>query len=235
MVLSHGPFRRTSSAQVAGRRSCTGQPLSLNDRRHQAVVREVRTGGGVRVIDVGCGDGRLLQKLAAEPQLGRICGLDVSLAALERATRRLDRAHGGGHRRVDLVLGTVTSLGDQLLGYDTATVVEVIEHVEPDRLGVFTSAVFGRLDLSTVIVTTPNVEYNVHLDHLPPSGLRHRDHRFEWTRAEFTAWADGVALDYGYAVRHAGIGDAEPTTGPPTQMAVFTRVSGVGPSPGDRW
>ena len=52
---------------------------------------------------------------------------------------------------------------------------------------------FGAARPGAVIVTTPNAEYNVRLRDAPGRAMRHPDHRFEWTRAEFAAWADGVA------------------------------------------
>lgn len=202
------------------------QPLSLNDQRHRAVIDELRASEAKRVVDLGCGEGRLLQQLVAEPQLQKICGVDVSLAALDRATRRVSRELEG-HRaeRVELLHGALTYLDRRLIGYDAATIVEVIEHLDLERLDVFTGIVFGQLKPRTVIVTTPNVEYNVHFEKLPPSGLRHGDHRFEWTREEFTSWTKHAAAEYGYTVRHAGIGDDDPATGAPTQMAVFAAIA----------
>ena len=58
---------------------------------------------------------------------------------------------------------------------------------------------------------------------LAPGALRHRDHRFEWTRAELRAWAERVAAEHGYRVSFAPIGPDDPEVGPPTQMAVFLR------------
>jgi len=53
--------------------------------------------------------------------------------------------------------------------------------------------------------------------------LRHRDHRFEWTRREFAAWAERVASTHGYSVRFEPVGDVDPALGAPTQMGVFER------------
>jgi hypothetical protein len=99
----------------------------------------------------------------------------------------------------------------------------VIEHIEPSRHGAFERVVFELAAPATVIVTTPNAEYNARFASLPAGKLRHRDHRFEWTRQEFERWASGVAERHGYAVRFAPIGEADETLGPPTQMGVFTR------------
>jgi hypothetical protein len=74
-----------------------------------------------------------------------------------------------------------------------------------------------------LVLTTPNREYNALFPSLPAGVWRHRDHRFEWSRAEFEDWCGLVAERHGYAVRFAPIGDLHPTLGPPTQMAVFGR------------
>ena len=205
----------------------TERPLSLNDRRLNAVLEQVRGCGARRVVDLGCGEGRLLQLLAAEPALEKICGVDVSLGSLDRAAKRL-RRELAGHRpdRIELIQGALTYLDRRLVDYDAATVVEVIEHLDLERLDVFAEILFGHLKPTTVVVTTPNVEYNVHFENLEEGKLRHRDHRFEWTRAEFAAWAGAISTSYDYSVVHAAIGDEHPDTGPPTQMAVFARSPG---------
>lgn len=99
----------------------------------------------------------------------------------------------------------------------------MIEHVDPERLDAVEQTVFGTARPGTVVVTTPNVEYNSRFEGLPAGEMRHGDHRFEWTRAQFRAWADGVASGHGYQVRYLPVGDEDPDVGPPTQLAVFTR------------
>jgi 3' terminal RNA ribose 2'-O-methyltransferase Hen1 len=126
-------------------------------------------------------------------------------------------------QRVELVQGALTYRDRRIEGFDVATVVEVVEHLDPGRLRAFERVVFAHARPSTVVVTTPNVEYNVRFPTLPAGQLRHRDHRFEWSRAEFAAWAAATADRHGYRARHEGIGPDDPEVGPPTQMAVFTR------------
>jgi 3' terminal RNA ribose 2'-O-methyltransferase Hen1 len=125
--------------------------------------------------------------------------------------------------RVELAQGALTYRDKRLEGFDVATVVEVIEHLDPPRLGAFERVVFGHARPRAVVVTTPNIEYNALFSGLPAGALRHRDHRFEWTRAEFAAWAARVGEAYGFTVEHAGIGADDPEQGAPTQMAVFRR------------
>jgi hypothetical protein len=83
--------------------------------------------------------------------------------------------------------------------------------------------VFVHARPKAVIVTTPNREYNVLFENLAEGRLRHPDHRFEWTRAEFTTWAERVGSAYGYSCSFEPVGEPHPDHGPPTQMAVFTQ------------
>jgi hypothetical protein len=130
--------------------------------------------------------------------------------------------------RLSLFQSSLTYRDPRLAGLDAAVLMEVIEHVEPDRLGALERAVFGFAAPGTVVVTTPNREYNAEYG-MAGGAVRHPDHRFEWTRAQFTAWASGVASGYGYTVRYAGAGQESPVAGAPTQVAVFTRAASAGP------
>ncbi len=201
------------------------RPLSLNQQRLDAVTDAVVAMGGGRVVDLGCGEGRLLERLVAESSVSSVLGVDVSIAALERAERRLrlDEMSERRRERVTLAQGALTYVDDRIVGHDVATVVEVIEHIDLERLDVFARVLFGHAAPAAVIVTTPNSEYNVHFEKLGPSAMRHGDHRFEWTRSDFKQWALSVSEDYGYVPEFSSIGPDDPTTGPPTQMAVFRR------------
>jgi hypothetical protein len=101
--------------------------------------------------------------------------------------------------------------------------MEVIEHVDPPRLAALEGSVFGHAAPRTVIVTTPNAEYNVRYETLPAGQFRHRDHRFEWSREQFHGWAAAVAARHGYRVRFVPVGADDTEVGPPTQMAIFTK------------
>ncbi|SDF79906.1 3' terminal RNA ribose 2'-O-methyltransferase Hen1 [Blastococcus aurantiacus] len=203
-------------------------PVPLVVQRHGAVVAELRASGATRVLDLGCGNGALVQTLLEESALIEIVGVDVSARALEVAARRLhlDRMPERQRARLSLLQGSLTCADGRLRGYDAAVLMEVVEHLDPDRLPALERTVFADAAPGTVIVTTPNVEHNVRYPALLPGGLRHRDHRFEWTRSEFAQWATGVAGRHGYVVRIDGIGTDDPEFGPPTQMAVFTRRVG---------
>ena len=198
-------------------------PLVL--QRHGAVVAALRSVGATRVLDLGCGSGALLAALLEDGDLTEIVGVDVSSRALEGAARRLhlDRLPERQRARLTLLQGALTYTDARLRGYDAAVLMEVIEHLDPDRLPALERTVFADAAPGAVIVTTPNVEHNVRFEALLPGGMRHRDHRFEWTRAQFAEWATGVAGRHGYAVRFVGVGTDDPEVGPPTQMAVFIR------------
>jgi 3' terminal RNA ribose 2'-O-methyltransferase Hen1 len=198
--------------------------VSLHEQRLAAVLGVITGSGARSVLDLGCGSGKLLAMLLKEQSLERIVGLDVSHRALETAARRLhlDSMAPRQRERIELLHGSLTYRDGRLRGFDAAAVVEVVEHLDPPRLGAFERALFGHARPGTVIVTTPNAEYNALFDGLPAGSLRHADHRFEWTRAEFARWAHGVAARHGYRTEVSGIGP-DTSLGCPSQLAVFRR------------
>jgi 3' terminal RNA ribose 2'-O-methyltransferase Hen1 len=201
------------------------KPISLNEERLGAVIAALKASEAKRVLDLGCGEGKLLQALLVERQFEEITGVDVSSRALERAADRLrlERLPTKQRERVRLLQGALTYRDRRLQGFDAAAVVEVVEHLDPPRLDSFAQVLFESARPKTVVMTTPNAEYNVRFENLPAGALRHKDHRFEWTRSQFQQWTDGVARRFGHAVRLAPIGPHDPEVGAPTQMAVFTR------------
>jgi 3' terminal RNA ribose 2'-O-methyltransferase Hen1 len=209
------------------------RPVPLAHQRQGAVLAALRAAGARRVADLGCGDGALLTHLLADSAFTDVIGADVSARALGLAARRLkvDRMGDRQRERLTLLQSSLTYRDSRLAGLDAAVLMEVIEHVDPPRLPAVAHTVFGDAKPATVVVTTPNVEHNVRFETLPTGALRHRDHRFEWTRREFRDWADGVAAGYGYTVRYLPVGQDDPDVGPPTQMAVFTAAPLTGLPP----
>ena len=203
------------------------RPVPLNEQRRGAVLAAVRASGARRVGDLGCGDGVLVKDLLAEPSIEHVVGTDVSTRALQATARRvkLDRMPELQRHRLELFQSSLTYRDDRLAGLDAAVLMEVIEHVDPPRLAALERTVFGHACPGTVIVTTPNVEHNIRFETLPVGTLRHRDHRFEWSRAEFGEWASRVAREYGYRVRFLPVGLDDPEVGPPTQLAAFDRAA----------
>ncbi|MFE6842923.1 3' terminal RNA ribose 2'-O-methyltransferase Hen1 [Streptomyces sp. NPDC057686] len=203
------------------------KPVPLAVQRREAILAALRAAGAARVLDLGCGQGQLVQALLKDAAFTEIVGVDVSMRALGMAAKRLRLERMGERQssRVQLLQGSLAYTDKRLTGYDAAVLSEVIEHLDLPRLPALEYAVFGSARPRTVLVTTPNVEYNVRWETLPAGHVRHADHRFEWTRAEFRTWAAGVAERYGYAAECVPVGDDDPEVGPPTQMAVFTRIS----------
>lgn len=201
------------------------KPLSLNQQRLDAVMAAVRAAAPKSVIDLGCGEGKLLRQLIRERGLDRIVGVDVSARTLERAAQRLrlERMNDRARARIELLHGSLNYRDARFDGFDAAALIEVIEHLEPERLAATERVVFEHARPGTVIVTTPNAEYNVTWETLPAGAMRHHDHRFEWTRPEFEAWCESVEERFGYRFSISGIGPEDEAVGAPTQMAVFTR------------
>ncbi|MFH8337852.1 3' terminal RNA ribose 2'-O-methyltransferase Hen1 [Streptomyces sp. AM6-12] len=200
------------------------RPTPLAVQRRDAIVTALRARGAARVLDLGCGQGQLVQELLKDVRFTEIVGVDVSVRALTIASRRLklDRMGERQASRVQLIQGSLAYTDKRLKGYDAAVLSEVVEHLDLPRLPALEYAVFGHARPRTVVVTTPNVEYNVRWETLPAGHVRHGDHRFEWTRAEFRAWAAEVAERHGYDVEFAPVGPDDPEVGPPTQLALFT-------------
>jgi 3' terminal RNA ribose 2'-O-methyltransferase Hen1 len=203
--------------------------ISLNQQRLGAVLGALKASGATRVLDLGCGEGRLVSALLADRQFVEVVGVDVSVRALHVAGERLrlDRLPEHQRARVRLLHGSLTYRDDRLRGFDAAAAVEVVEHLDPSRLAAFERVLFEFARPGTLVLTTPNAEYNVRWESLPAGRFRHRDHRFEWTRAEFRAWAERVADRFRYGVRFLPIGPEDAEVGAPTQMAVFTTAAGL--------
>jgi 3' terminal RNA ribose 2'-O-methyltransferase Hen1 len=227
------PEEEPAEAEEDGRRpreraeEVLEKPLSLNEQRLGAVVAALRASGGKRVLDLGCGAGSLLRELLQEKQFEEIVGLDVSIRSLEAAQRRLklDRLSPTQANRIKLIHGSLMYRDRRLEGFDAAAVVEVVEHLDPPRLSAFERVLFEFARPRTVVLTTPNREYNVTWETLPAGQFRHPDHRFEWTRQEFQDWAQAVAGRFGYAVRFVAVGPEHLEHGAPTQVAIFAAAN----------
>ena len=199
---------------------------NLHTQRLQSVVSVLRENNAKRVLDLGCGEGKLLKLLLQDKSFEHILGMDVSYRILEIAQERLHlhQLPDAVKRRITLLHGSLTYRDKRLEGYDAAAVVEVIEHLDPARLAAFERVLFEFAKPQVVVVTTPNVEYNVKFPTLATDTMRHSDHRFEWSRTEFQQWATNVGQRFGYTVGFAAIGSEDQHVGAPSQMGVFTRM-----------
>ncbi len=197
--------------------------VNLNEQRLNSVLAALKSVNAKRVLDLGCGEGKLLRVLLQEQSFQEIVGVDVSHRVLQIAQERLrlERLPSRVRDRIKLIHGSLTYRDKRLSGFDGAAVVEVIEHLDQPRLAAFERVLFEFAKPATVVLTTPNVEYNVRFETLPAGSFRHKDHRFEWTRVQFREWAQPIADKHGYTVRFLPVGPEDPEVGAPTQMAIF--------------
>ena len=214
-----------SDAESDAQEESAERKVGLHEQRLAAVTAAISQSGARTVLDLGCGSGKLIAELLKVRGLQRVVGLDVSHRALQIAARRLhlETMSPRERARVELLHGSLTYRDARLRGFDAAAVVEVIEHLDPPRLAAFERCLLGDARPGMIVMTTPNAEYNTLFDGLPAGALRHRDHRFEWTRQEFAGWASAAAAAHGYHVLLSGVGPADAALGCPTQLAVFTR------------
>jgi 2-polyprenyl-3-methyl-5-hydroxy-6-metoxy-1,4-benzoquinol methylase len=196
----------------------------LHDERLAIVHRLIADSGAQTVLDLGCGEGQLLQRLAADDRFEKIVGVDAcgmsALAAQQELAQRCLPRRGN----VSVIVGSYTDPQLQLHGFDACAMVETIEHIAPEALGNVERAVLGCFRPKMLVMTTPNAEYNP-LFGIGPQELRTADHRFEWNRSKFARWVSGVAKRNGYTVRLHGVGEPDPLLGSPTQLALFARTS----------
>jgi len=227
-ALARLVFEEMSEVEIAAKNhdedeAVIEEKISLHDQRLGTVLAALKNSGVKRVLDLGCGEGKLIALLLKDPQFTEIMGMDVSYRALEIAAERLhlDRLPSKQREKLKLIHGSLIYRDARLTGFEAAAVVEVIEHLDPPRLASFERSLFEFARPSMVLITTPNAEYNVKWETLSAGKFRHKDHRFEWTRSEFRIWAQQVCDRFGYRVRFLSIGEEDTVVGAPTQMGIF--------------
>lgn len=202
----------------------TKRKKTLHQKRLALVLEKLKASGASSVLDLGCGEGKLIRMMLKEKQFQNITGMDVSYQELVKCKERLywDDMAPRQKERIHLFQGALTYKDKRLAGFDAAAIVEVIEHLDENRLQSFERVVFEFARPKTVILTTPNGEYNVLFENMEADSMRHTDHRFEWSRKEFQKWANQVATTYNYKVQFLPIGEEDEKVGAPSQMAIFT-------------
>lgn len=196
---------------------------SLHDLRIEAVLSQLQASGAASVLDLGCGRGALLKRLLPVAQFTRLVGIDIDMHALAQARQVLDLDLLRPHPRISVSYGSFEEENRELAGFDAAVLLETIEHIDAGHLPRVERAVFAGMRPRQILVTTPNREYNpVH--GLTRSERRHPGHRFEWTRAQFRHWAEGVGERNGYSVAFDDLGWPQPEIGGSSQMASFMAI-----------
>jgi len=225
LVGEEEPDPDTEQEKKTQREEAIEKPIKLNEMRLNAVTEALKQTGATRVLDLGCGEGKLLKELLKDRQFTEIVGMDVSHRSLKIASERLhlDTMPAKQKDRIRMFQGSLMYRDQRLAGFEAASVVEVIEHLDPPRLAAFERVLFEHAKPTAVVITTPNADYNVRFATLPAGQFRHKDHRFEWTRAQFLEWAKAVAARFGYKTEFRPVGIEDPEVGAPTQMGVFTR------------
>lgn len=200
--------------------------INLHEIRLKKVVDVLCENNISSVVDLGCGEGKLLKLLLNKSNFKKILGMDVSYRCLEIAKKRLyfDTLPEKKKNRIELIQGSLMYRDERLNNFEAACVVEVIEHLDKSRLAAFERVVFEFAKPKLVVITTPNREYNVLFEELQAGEFRHKDHRFEWTRDEFKAWANNICDKYNYNVEFANVGSVDENHGAITQMGIFKKI-----------
>lgn len=200
--------------------------VRLNDLRIEKITQTIHDLDINNITDFGCGEGKYLKEYLKITKLEKITGIEVSTHVLDRAEQRLkiDRLPEKTRNKLSLLQGSLTYKDRRLKNIDLATCIEVIEHIDEDRLDAFSESLFGYSKPRYAIITTPNIEFNATFENLPIGKFRHNDHRFEWDRKTFEQWCHTICEKYQYTVRFDGIGEQHPEYGAPTQMALFRLI-----------
>ncbi|KAL4635065.1 small RNA 2'-O-methyltransferase [Arapaima gigas] len=200
----------------------------LHKQRHEFVIQFVKEHKPKKVIDLGCGGLKLLRKLKFHREIELLTGVDANGSVITKKMHSLSPLPseylqpGTGPLTIELYQGCVTEKEPRTKGYDLATCIELIEHLQPAKVDQFAEVLFGYMGPSAVIISTPNADYNPLLPGC--SGFRNLDHKFEWTQAEFHSWALKISRSYGYRVEFSGVGKPpchEESVGFCSQIGVF--------------
>ncbi|WP_141431100.1 3' terminal RNA ribose 2'-O-methyltransferase Hen1 [Bacillus sp. 03113] len=197
--------------------------VRLNELRYQAVVEKIKSlSQRASIVDFGSGEGKLSVRLSNIPDVKEVLAVEPSETAQLRAIQRFEKAsYNQTHVSPTPILGSLFYYDERLLNKDVMILCEVIEHIDEYRLPNIMKTIFREYQPKTLIVTTPNREYNevYAMDEI----VRHSDHRFEWTRQEFKSKCETWIKNVLYSMEFEGIGLEHEEYGHPTQMCTFVR------------
>lgn len=200
--------------------------VRLNEQRYQTIVDIVtKLPQKETVVDFGSGEGKLSVRLGFIPGVKEVLAVEPSQVSQLRAIRKIDKVRSSeGFVAPTQVWGSLFYFDTRLCDKDVMILSEVIEHIDEYRLAPIIETVFAQYSPKTLIINTPNYEYNVVFE--MKDNLRHSDHRFEWTREQFSLWCKELGARYNYSVNIGGIGEEDTDHGFPTQIAIFSKTGG---------
>jgi 3' terminal RNA ribose 2'-O-methyltransferase Hen1 len=196
--------------------------VRLNELRYEKIVNAVSQMKPRSVVDFGSGEGKLSVQLGFVEGITEILAVEPSESASLKALERFNKVKNKEKFVIpELLWGSLFYYDERLKDKDVIILCEVIEHIDETRLPKAMDTLLHDYQPGALIITTPNREYNELYD--MEEHLRHNDHRFEWTRAEFRQWCTERNYSNDYELLFDGIGEEHPSHGFPTQMCIFKR------------
>lgn len=156
------------------------------------------------IIDVGCGEGAYalpfagrLKKLGLKYYAIDIDEDELSIVSRKAKEKELDIVTLNSHEKLKEHLDPNTK-------YDVI-ITEVIEHMGKDESQKVVKWVLDNVNFDKIIVTTPNIEFNVH--YMLGDKFRHDDHKWELTKEQFIGYMNEVLNGYTFTTKYIDIGD----------------------------
>ncbi|WP_342431763.1 3' terminal RNA ribose 2'-O-methyltransferase Hen1 [Neobacillus sp. FSL H8-0543] len=200
--------------------------VRLNEQRYDAIVNYIKgLPNRETIVDLGAGEGKLSVQFGFIDGVKEILSIEPSSKSRVKAIKRFQEENDK-ERYIEpkSLAGSLYYFDERLQNKDIIVLCEVIEHIDEHRLPNIFKTIVNDYRPRILIVTTPNQEYNVVYE--MDDEMRHDDHRFEWTRAEFREKCEQWTKDSSYQVSFQGIGEEIESYGQPTQMAIFRREEG---------
>uniref|UniRef100_A0A5S6Q8T4 Small RNA 2'-O-methyltransferase n=1 Tax=Trichuris muris TaxID=70415 RepID=A0A5S6Q8T4_TRIMR len=211
--------------------ACFAPPMGIQRRNEVVRVLETLEKPNMTICDLGCGFPDLICCARNVGNISRAIGVDIDLITLKKGSNELQLESQSCDRdtpfQAILYHGDICSYDQRLQDVDVVTCIEVIEHMDLESVDKVVEVVFGQVRPMVGLFSTPNVELNVAFG-LQQGQFRHSDHKFEWTREQFSNWCANVVAAYpDYSVECYGIGSLDDVHtrmyGHCSQFAVFKR------------